>query len=100
MSDAVKVKSLTKKFVNFTAVYNISFEVPGWEFFGFLGPNGAGKTTTIRMLATLLKPSSGKAWVNNSEILENPDGVRRSIGFAMQSVSLDTLASVRENLNL
>lgn len=100
MNYAIKVQNLIKKFGDFTAVDNISFEVSPGEFFGFLGPNGAGKTTTMRMLATLLKPTSGKAWINNYEIQENADGVRRSIGFAMQSITLDTLTSAYENLYL
>lgn len=100
MSAAIKVEKLTKKFGAAATVNNISFNVPQGEFFGFLGPNGAGKTTTMRMLATLLKPTSGQAWVNGHEIIQAPDAVRRSIGFAMQSVTLDALATAWENLEL
>ncbi len=98
INEAIKVDKLTKKFGKFTAVDDLSFSVPNGEFFGFLGPNGAGKSTTMRMLSTLLKPTSGQAWVNGFEIQEHPDDVRRSIGFAMQSVTLDTLANAWENL--
>jgi ABC-2 type transport system ATP-binding protein len=100
MNEAIRVENLTKKFGSAIAVDSVSFIVPKGEFFGFLGPNGAGKTTTMRMLATLLRPTSGQAWVNNHEISKNPDGVRHSIGFAMQSVTLDPLATAWENLLL
>ena len=100
MTEAIRVEALTKKFGATAAVDGVSFNVPKGEFFGFLGPNGAGKTTTMRMLATLLRPSSGKAWVHGFEISQNPDGVRRSIGFAMQAVTLDPLATAWENLLL
>ena len=62
-SKAIEVLSITKKFGQITAVDNVSFDVMDGEFFGFLGPNGAGKTTLIRMLTTLLKPTSGRAVV-------------------------------------
>jgi ABC-2 type transport system ATP-binding protein len=100
MKNAIKVSRLSRYFGKAKAVESISFVVPRGEFFGFLGPNGAGKTTTMRMLSTLLRPSSGRAWVNGCEITKDPDGVRRSIGFAMQSVTLDELASGWENLVL
>jgi ABC-2 type transport system ATP-binding protein len=100
MKEAIRVEMLSKRFGTTVAVGAISFGVPEGEFFGFLGPNGAGKTTTMRMLATLLKPTSGKAWVNGHEVSQEPDAVRQSIGFAMQSVTLDPLASAWENLLL
>jgi ABC-2 type transport system ATP-binding protein len=62
--DAIKVENLTKKFGDNTAVDNISFTIAEKEIFGLLGPNGAGKTTTISMLATMLPPTSGEAYVN------------------------------------
>jgi len=61
MEDIIEVENLTKKFGHFTAVDNVSFKVKKGEIFGFLGPNGAGKSTTIRMLTTLLRPTSGRA---------------------------------------
>jgi ABC-2 type transport system ATP-binding protein len=100
MSEAIRVEALSRKFGTTAAVDEISFTIPKGEFFGFLGPNGAGKTTTMRMLATLLKPTSGMAWVNGYEISEDADGIRRSIGFAMQAVTLDPLATAWENLLL
>ena len=82
------------------AVDNISFSVAEGEFFGFLGPNGAGKTTTMRILATLDKPSSGKVEIDGIDVLRRPAEIRKRIGFAMQAVGLDDLASARENLLL
>ena len=94
------MKELTKVFNgDLTAVDNISFTVEEGEIFGFLGPNGAGKTTTLNMLATLLRPTSGTATVNGYDIHENPDAVRRSIGFVFQDPTLDIELTGRENLD-
>ncbi len=76
----LKVKNLTKKFGDLTAVDNISFEVGEGEIFGLLGENGAGKTTTLRMLATMLKPFSGTAEMNGFDINAEPEKVRGCIG--------------------
>ena len=90
---AVEVKNLVKAFKGgVKAVDRISFSIDEGDFFGFLGPNGAGKTTTMRILATLTKPTSGRALVNGFDVVKNPNEVRRSIGFAMQAVGLDDLA--------
>jgi ABC-2 type transport system ATP-binding protein len=95
----IEVKGLTKIFDNnIRAVDGISFNVEEGEILGFLGPNGAGKTTTLNMLATLLRPTSGTATVNGYDILEEPDGVRRSIGFVFQDPTLDDELTGRENL--
>ena len=94
-SDLVKVyKGGTR------AVDGISFAVAEGEFFGFLGPNGAGKTTTIRILATLLRPTSGSAMVAGIDVIAHPGDVRKQVGFAMQTVAIDPLATGRENLEL
>lgn len=96
----IKVNELTKVFNgDIRAVDGISFEVEEGELLGFLGPNGAGKTTTLNMLSTLLKPTSGSAIVNGHDILENPDAVRRSIGFVFQDPTLDIELTGRENLD-
>jgi ABC-2 type transport system ATP-binding protein len=96
----IEVKELTKIFNgDLTAVDNISFTVEEGEIFGFLGPNGAGKTTTLNMLATILRPTSGTATVNGFDIHENPDAVRRSIGFVFQDPTLDIELTGRENLD-
>ena len=95
---AIEVRNLTKKFNDFTAVDNISFEVGEGELFGLLGPNGAGKTTTINMLSTLLTPTSGHAKVAGYDIVRERDGVRRSIGVVFQEPALDNKLTGRENL--
>jgi ABC-2 type transport system ATP-binding protein len=96
--DAIRVNKLRKSFDGFTAVDDISFTVPEGELFGLLGPNGAGKTTTINMLATLLKPTSGEAWVGGCSVAADRNGVRRSIGIVFQEAALDNRLSGRENL--
>src|SRR5579872_279304 len=96
----VQVENLVKRYGDVAAVDGISFEVEERGFFGFLGPNGAGKTTTMRILATLLKPTSGRALVGGFDVVREPNRVRRIIGFAMQDVSLDLMASAYENLQL
>jgi len=96
---AIQVEELTKKFNDFTAVDNISFEIEEGEIFGLLGPNGAGKTTTISMLSTMLTPASGKAEVNGHDIIRDQDGVRKSIGIVFQDQSLDEELTAFENMD-
>ena len=99
--EIIQVKNLTKSFKGgVKAVNGVSFSVKEGDFFAFLGPNGAGKTTVMRMMATLTRPTSGNIQINGYDVKKNPDGVRRSIGFAMQAVGLDDLASAWENLKL
>lgn len=98
MNPVIEVKDLTKKFDDFAAVEKISFSVQAGEIFAFLGPNGAGKTTTIKMLTTLLKPTSGSMWVNGQNPVENQEAVRRSIGIVFQDPSLDDELTAYENL--
>jgi ABC-2 type transport system ATP-binding protein len=95
---AIEVRNLVKKFGDFTAVKGVSFDVDEGEVFGLLGPNGAGKSTLIRMLTTLIVPTSGTALVNNFDIATRSDDVRRSIGVIPQAMTSDTELSVRENL--
>src|SRR5881398_3656461 len=96
--NAIDVRSLVKKFGDFTAVNGISFAVEDGEIFGLLGPNGAGKSTLIRMLVTLLPPTSGSAIVNGYDIVKQANGVRRSIGVIPQAMTTDLELSVEENL--
>jgi ABC-2 type transport system ATP-binding protein len=97
----IEVDSLIKVYPGGTrAVDDISFAVDGGEFFGFLGPNGAGKTTTIRILATLLRATGGEARVSGVDVAADPATVRSRIGFAMQTVAVDSLATGRESLDL
>ena len=76
----LRVENLTKKFKKVTAVDNVSFEVNPGEIIGLLGENGAGKTTTLRMLATMLKPTSGNATIDGYNIIDNPNKIRERIG--------------------
>ena len=94
----IKVKDLTKKFNGFTAVDKVSFNVSKGEIFAFLGPNGAGKTTIIKMLTTLLSPTSGQISLNGYDVLTQPDKVRRSFGIVFQDQSLDEELTVLENM--
>jgi ABC-2 type transport system ATP-binding protein len=95
---AIEVRDLVKRFGDFTAVKGVTFDVDEGEVFGLLGPNGAGKSTLIRMLTTLIAPTSGHATVNGFDIAGDPDRVRRSIGVIPQAMTSDTELSVRENL--
>ncbi|WP_319508098.1 ATP-binding cassette domain-containing protein [uncultured Methanolobus sp.] len=96
---AITVENLVKRFGDFTAVNDLSFEIKRGEVFGLLGPNGAGKTTTMSMLSTMLKPTSGKASVNGFDIRTNEDDVRKSIGIVFQDQSLDEELTAYENMD-
>jgi ABC-2 type transport system ATP-binding protein len=96
----IEVENLVKNYGDFAAVKEISFVVPAGKIFGFLGPNGAGKTTTIKMLTTVLKPSSGKIRVNGFDPTQQQRDVRRSFGIVFQDPSLDDELTAIENLNL
>ncbi len=95
----IEVTNLSKKFGDITAVDDISFSVAEGEIFAFLGPNGAGKSTTIKMLTTLLHPTSGRIVVNGHDPTKNPDEVRKSFGIVFQDGSLDSELTARENLD-
>jgi ABC-2 type transport system ATP-binding protein len=88
MSNAVELDRLTKRFGDFTAVDGITLDVQPGEIFGFLGANGAGKSTTIRMMCGLLRPSSGTARVLGIDVAQDPEGVKRRIGYMSQRFSL------------
>jgi ABC-2 type transport system ATP-binding protein len=94
----IDVKNLTKKFDQLTAVDKVSFAVKKGEIFGFLGPNGAGKSTTIKMLTTLLKPTSGEMRLNGQDPLSQQDEVRKSFGIVFQDPSLDDELTAYENM--
>jgi ABC-2 type transport system ATP-binding protein len=99
MSDIVlEMKSLTRRFGAFTAVDALTLSVNAGEVFGLLGSNGAGKTTTIKMLTTLLAPSSGEARVAGFSITTQAVDVRRAIGYVPQAVSVDGSLTGYENL--
>jgi ABC-2 type transport system ATP-binding protein len=96
--DVISVSQLTKRFGDFTAVNEISFDVQAGEIFGFLGANGAGKTTAMRMLCGLLVPTSGTARVAGYDIARETEAVKRNIGYMSQKFSLYDTLTVRENL--
>ncbi len=98
MEKAIDVRQIVKRFGDFTAVDAISFAVEKGEIFGLLGPNGAGKSTLIRMLTTLISPTSGTALVGGVDVKSNPDGVRKLIGVIPQALTSDLELSARENL--
>src|SRR5438045_2920302 len=96
----IRVTNLVKRFGELTAVDNISFEVHRGEIFAFLGPNGAGKTTTIKMLTTLLKPSSGSLELDGLDPTVNRDKVRQRFGVVFQDPSLDQDLTAWENMEI
>src|SRR6516164_4926253 len=95
---AIICKNLTKKFGDFKAVDQISFDVEQGEIFGFLGANGAGKTTAMRMLCGLSIPSSGKATIAGFDIYKQPEEIKKSIGYMSQKFSLYEDLTVLENI--
>lgn len=96
----IYTENLTKRFGNFTAVDNISFNVSKGEIFGFLGANGAGKTTAMRMLCGLSHPTSGKGSVAGLDIFKQSEEVKKNIGYMSQKFSLYEDLKVWENLRL
>jgi ABC-2 type transport system ATP-binding protein len=100
LEEAIVTENLCKQYGSVMAVKNLNLKVYFGELFGFLGPNGAGKTTTIRILTTLTKPTSGRAWVMGFNVVEKPGEVRKAIGVMQQHLSLDRDLTVRENMEL
>src|SRR3984885_879944 len=96
----VEVENLTKRFGDFVAVDGLNFSVEHGEIFGLLGPNGAGKSTLIRMLTTLVPPTSGTARVNHFDIVREANDVRQSIGVIPQAMTSDLELSAVENLTI
>ncbi len=97
---AVEVQEIKKCFGTFCAVDRLSFSVERGEIFGLLGPNGAGKSTLIRMLTTLILPTSGAARVNGFDVVRSAADVRRSIGVIPQALTSDMELSAVENMNI
>jgi len=96
----IRVQNLVKTFGDFTAVKDISFDVAQGEIFAFLGPNGAGKTTTIKMLTTLLRPTSGVIELDGLDPATNSKAARQSFGIVFQDPSLDGEQTAWENMEL
>jgi len=99
-SPAVATEGLTRRFDGLVAVDHLDLTIERGAFYGLLGSNGAGKTTMIRMLTTLLPPSSGTARVSGFDIIQQPREVRRRIGYVPQMLSADAGLTGRENLML
>ena len=97
---AVEVENLTKCFGDFCAVSGLSFSVNQGEVFGLLGPNGAGKSTLIRMLTTLVPPTSGTARINGFDVVRQANDVRRCIGVIPQAMTSDLDLSAEENMGI
>src|SRR6202166_1069766 len=95
----IRVRNLTKTFKTFTAVKGISFEVERGEIFAFLGPNGAGKTTTIKMLTTLLKPTSGSVELDGLDPVTQQNEPRKRFGIVCQDPSHDDELTAYENMD-
>ncbi|MFL5308081.1 MAG: ATP-binding cassette domain-containing protein [Polyangia bacterium] len=100
MTAAIEVQDLRKTYDQVEAVRGIGFSVGAGEIFGFLGPNGAGKTTTIKILCTLLQPTSGTARLAGVDVVASPSEVRRRIGVIFQDPALDDRLTAEENLQL
>ncbi len=100
-NNIIEVKNLSKTYPgDVKAVQEINFEVKQGEFFGFLGPNGAGKTTTINMLVNLVKKTTGQITIDGVDLDKNPDEIYKRVGFAMQEIGLDEVATAREMMML
>ena len=96
----IKTDKLTKKFGDFIAANELTFEVYKGEIFGFLGANGAGKTTAMKMLIGISKPSSGKANIAGFDVYKGTENIKRSIGYMSQKFSLYEDLTVKENITL
>ena len=97
---SIEAEALTKRFARFVADDHVSFAVPPGETYGLLGPNGAGKTTLVRMLTTLLPPTSGTARVRGHDVVREKTAVRTVIGTVSQAITTDENLTVRENLSV
>lgn len=96
----ISLRNVTKKFGDFTAVNDVSFEVRKGELFALLGPNGAGKSTTIKMLTTLLKPTKGALSLAGHDVTKSQDAARKSFGIVFQDPSVDGNLTAYENMEL
>lgn len=99
-TNSIEVRNFTKKFGDFTAVDNISFDVEEGSIFAFLGPNGAGKSTTINTLCTIQEKTSGDLKINGYDVSSQQDKVRSNIGIVFQESTLEDKLSIEENLKL
>src|SRR5476649_1602733 len=98
MQPVIVTEKLTKRFGNFIAANELTFEVDKGEIFGFLGANGAGKTTAMRMLCGLSLPTSGKATVAGFDVFKQNESIKKKIGYMSQKFSLYEDLTVKENI--
>jgi len=98
--NAIEVDHIVKKYGEFTAVDDVTFNVKEEEIFGLLGPNGAGKSTLIRMMTTLIPITGGAARVGGHDVMTDPDDVRRTIGVIPQALTSDLDLTIEENMNI
>jgi len=98
--NAIEVDHIVKKYGDFTAVDDISFQVKDGEIFGLLGPNGAGKSTLIRMMTTLIPITAGAALINGHDVQKEPDLARRAIGVIPQALTSDLDLTIEENMSI
>ena len=96
----LQLQNIAKSYSEVTALKGVSFKLKAGEVVGLLGPNGAGKSTAVRMLTTLLKPTSGEAWVAGHNVVSNAGDVREKIGVALQDAAIDPLMTGNELLRL
>ena len=96
----IRIDGLSKRFKDVEAVKNVLLEIPKGELFALLGVNGAGKTTLIKMLCSLIKPTSGDAWIDGKSILTEPNAVKEAIGLSPQETAVALNLTVSENLSL
>lgn len=97
-SSAIVAQGLVKQFDGRPAVDEVDLEIPAGEVFGFLGPNGAGKTTTVRMLAALIAPTAGRAWITGRAVGADDTAIRRAVGLLTETPGLYDLLTAHENL--
>jgi len=95
----IKTVGLSKNFASLAAVSDLNLEVEEGEIFGLVGPDGAGKTTTMRLLTSILDPSSGQAWVNNNHTVKDSEKLKESIAYMSQRFGLYEELTVLENIN-
>jgi ABC-2 type transport system ATP-binding protein len=99
-AQAIAVENIVKRYGDFEAVSNVTFDVKDGEIFGLLGPNGAGKSTLIRMMTTLIPVTGGRALVAGHDVMKEPDAVRQAIGVIPQALTSDIDLTVEENLSI
>ncbi len=100
MDNAIRIENLTKRYKNGRGIENISFDIAKGEIFGFLGPNGAGKTTAMKILTGLMKPDSGKAYINGYDVIEDYEKAMEKTGAIVEAVAPYGYLTAYENIRL